>query len=92
LHLVIETSGSVRDFPARQNLAVAGSASEPAAGTAVPDLRGTDVVVAGIGKTGRGAPMSSSAVEALRAFYGKFCERTHADSCLVITDLAPLGG
>jgi hypothetical protein len=57
----------------------------------VPDLRGADVVVAGIGKVGRAAPMPSS-VEALRRFYGRMCERTHAHSCLVITDLAPLEG
>jgi hypothetical protein len=31
-------------------------------------------------------------VDALRAFYGRVCERTNAASCLVITDLAPLGG
>lgn len=58
----------------------------------VPDLRGADVVVAGIGKAGRAAPRTSAVVEELRGFYARFCERTHAHSCLVITDLAPLGG
>jgi len=92
LHLVIETSGLVRDAPTRKSLAAAASASELTADTAAPNLRGTEVVVAGIGKIGRGAPMPSRAVEALRVFYGKVCERTHADACLVISDLAPLGG
>jgi hypothetical protein len=85
LHVVIETSGFLR-----------GSDPATAAGAttnqAVPDLRGVDVVVAGIGKVGRGAPTPSPVVEALRRFYGRICERTHAGSCLVITDLAPLGG
>lgn len=58
----------------------------------VADLRGADVVVAGIGKAGRAAPTSSRVVEALRRFYGRTCERTRAHSCLVITDLAPLEG
>jgi hypothetical protein len=92
LHLVIETSGLVRDVPTRGDISVAASASEPAADTAVPDLRGTDVVVAGIGKVGRGAPVPSRVVEALRVYYGTICRRTNADSCLVISDLAPLGG
>jgi hypothetical protein len=56
------------------------------------DLRGADVVVAGIGKAGRSASAASAAVEALRRFYGQACRRTHARSCLVITDLAPLEG
>jgi hypothetical protein len=84
LHVVIETSGLVRDFPT--------AAPELASNTAVPDLRGSDVVVAGLGKVGRGAPTPSPLVEELRVFYGKICKRTNADSCLVITDLAPLGG
>lgn len=92
LHLVIETSGLVRNFPTAENVAVDASASDLTANTAVPTLTGTDVVVAGLGKIGRGVPMPSSVVEALRVFYEKICERTHADSCLVITDLAPLGG
>jgi hypothetical protein len=58
----------------------------------VPDLRGADVVVAGIGKAGRAAPTTSRAVEALRRVYAGICERTRASSCLVITDLAPLEG
>lgn len=58
----------------------------------VPDLRGADVVVAGIGKAGRAASTPSPVVEAMRRFYGRICKRTHAGSCLVITDLAPLEG
>jgi hypothetical protein len=77
LRVVIETSGFVRRLDAA---------------TAVPDLRGADVVVAGIGKAGRAAPATSERVEALRRFYERLCERTHANSCLVITDLAPLEG
>jgi hypothetical protein len=92
LHLVIETSGVVRGLPATESVAATTSASEPATDTAVPDLRGSDVVVAGLGKTGRGTPMPSPAVEALRVFYRKVCERTKAASCLAITDLAPLEG
>jgi hypothetical protein len=92
LHLVIETSGSMQDIPTAGTVAADAAASELAANAAVPDLRGTDVVVAGLGKVGRGAPMPSREVEALRVFYGKICERTKADSCLAITDLAPLGG
>jgi hypothetical protein len=83
LHVVIETSG---------NLVADDPASKLAANIAVPDLTGADVIVAGLGKVGRGAPTPTRVVEALRDFYGQVCERTNADSCLVITDLAPLGG
>jgi hypothetical protein len=31
-------------------------------------------------------------VESLRSFYAQLCRRTHARTCLAITDLAPLGG
>ena len=92
LHAVIETSGLRRDLPTAENLALGRTPSEPAADASVPNLAGAEVVVAGLGKVGRRAPMPSSAVEALRAFYGKLCEQTNADSGLVITDLAPLGG
>jgi hypothetical protein len=91
LHVVIETSGLVRGFPSPENAAVDASASTAVNGP-VPDLTGADVVVAGIGKVGRGAPVPSSVVAALRDDYGRLCERTGAGSCLVITDLAPIGG
>lgn len=84
LHVVIETSGVVRGFDA--------ATADVATNEAVPNLQGADVVVAGLGKAGRGAPTPSAVVEALRRFYARICERTHASSCLVITDLAPLGG
>jgi len=84
LHVVIETSGLVHGSDP--------STAELTTNEAVPDLRGADVVVAGIGKVGRTAPTPSRVVEALRRFYRGICERAHADSCLVITDLAPLGG
>jgi len=84
LHVVIETSGLVRGLGA--------DTADLATSEAVPDLRGADVVVAGIGKAGRAAPTPSPVVQALRRFYGRTCARTHADSCLVITDLAPLEG
>jgi hypothetical protein len=86
LHVVIETSGFGRGVP------TAANASDLAANPAFPDLSGADVVVAGLGKVGRGAPTPTPVVERLRAFYTRACERTHAGSCLVITDLAPLGG
>jgi hypothetical protein len=86
LHVVIETSGFGRDVPTSQNVSgLAGS-------TVVADLSGADVVVAGIGKVGRSAPTPTRMVDALRAFSTETCERTNARSCLVITDLAPLGG
>jgi len=88
LHVVIATSGFGRDVPTSENAA----ASDLAANTTVPDLTGAEVVVAGLGKVGRRAPTPTPVVEALRVFYGQVCERTNADSCLVITDLAPLGG
>jgi hypothetical protein len=88
LHLVIATSGFGRDVPTSENAA----ASSLAANHAVPDLTGADVVVAGLGKVGRSAPTPTPVVEALRAFYGRVCERTNASSCLVLTDLVPLGG
>jgi hypothetical protein len=84
LHVVIETSGFGRGVPA--------GGSQLAANVAAPDLRGADVVVAGLGKVGRGAPTPTATVEALRSFYGQLCRRTRARSCLAITDLAPLGG
>jgi hypothetical protein len=92
LHLVIETSGLGRNVPTSENALAEGSASRLAANEAVPDLTGAEVIVAGLGKVGRLAPTPTPVVEALRAFYGQVCERTNADSCLVITDLAPLGG
>ena len=49
LHVVIETSGSGPGVPIARS-------SELAANTAVPDLTGADVVVAGLGKVGRRAP------------------------------------
>lgn len=79
LHVVIETSGVT-------------SGPQLASNGAAPNLRGADVVLAGIGKAGRGAPMPTADVAALRAFYGRACERTRADSCLVVSDLAPLEG
>jgi hypothetical protein len=88
LHVVIATSGFGRDVSTSENAA----ASDLAASVTVPDLTGAEVVVAGLGKVGRRAPTPTPVVEALRVFYGHVCERTNADSCLVITDLAPLGG
>jgi hypothetical protein len=84
LHVVLETSGFGRGVPT--------SPAQLAANTLVPDLRGADVVVAGLGKVAGRAPTPTPVVDALRAFYGRVCERTNAASCLVITDLAPLGG
>jgi hypothetical protein len=91
LHVVIETSGLIRGFSTTRETAQA-SAPHLTSNAAVPDLSGADVVVAGIGKIGRGAPVPSAVVEALRTFYGGICRRTHAESCLAITDLAPLEG
>jgi hypothetical protein len=88
LHVVIATSGFGPDVPTAQDAA----ASSLAASTTVPDLMGADVVVAGIGKVAGRAPTPTPVVERLRNFYGQVCRRTHAGSCLVITDLAPLGG
>lgn len=83
LHVVIETSGNpVADDPG----------SKLAANVAVPDLTGANVIVSGLGKEGRRAPTPTLVVEGLRDFYNRVCERTHAAACLVLTDLAPLGG
>jgi hypothetical protein len=84
LRVVIATSGFGQDVP--------GSSSQLAANASVPDLSGADVVVAGLGKVGRGAPTPTPVVEELRAVYAQLCRRTHARTCLAITDLAPLGG
>jgi hypothetical protein len=92
LHVVIETNGFGPGVPTAEHLAAGDSASRLAANVAAPDLTGTDVIVAGLGKVGRRAPTPTPVVEALRHFYGQICERTNAQSCLVITDLAPLGG
>ena len=88
LHVVIETSGLIRGLSNTRN----ASAPQLVSNVAVPDLSGADVVFAGIGKVGRGAPIPTPVVVAQRTFYGEICRRTHADSCLAITDLAPLGG
>jgi hypothetical protein len=88
LHVVIETSGFGRGVPASGNAAASGLA----ASRSVSELTGADVVVAGLGKAGRRAPTPTPVVDALRAFYSRVCERANAHSCLVITDLAPLGG
>jgi hypothetical protein len=87
-HVVIETSGFGHGVPTSEN----DAASDLAASSAFPDLTGARVVVAGLGKVGRGAPTPTPVVEALRAFYTRACRHTHAGSCLVITDLAPIGG
>ena len=92
LHVVIETSGFGPGVPTAESLADGDSASRLAANVAAPDLTATEVIVAGLGKVARRAPTPTPVVEALRHFYGQICERTNADSCLVITDLAPLGG
>jgi hypothetical protein len=84
LRVVIETSGFGRGAP--------DDSANLAANVSVPDLSGADVVVAGLGKVGRGAPTPTPVVDELRTFYGQLCRRTHARSCLAITDLAPLGG
>jgi hypothetical protein len=83
LHVVIETSGFGRGVLATSALA---------ANTRLADLSGSDVIVAGLGKAGGRAPTPTPVVDALRTFYRQACERTKARSCLVITDLAPLGG
>jgi hypothetical protein len=83
LHVVIATSGLGPGVPRSADLA---------ATTAAPVLTGADVVVAGLGKVGRGAPTPTPVVDALRRFYTRTCERTGARSCLAVTDLAPLGG
>jgi hypothetical protein len=88
LHVVIETSGFGRGVPT----SAGGAGPDLAAARSFPDLSGAGVVVAGLGKVGRGAPTPTPVVDALRAFYTRACARTHAGSCLVITDLAPLGG
>lgn len=80
MHVVIETSGFEP-----------GTATV-AATEGVPDLRGADVVVSGIGKAGRAGNTPSPVVDALRRFYRRICARTRAASCLVISDLAPLEG
>jgi hypothetical protein len=79
LHVVIATSGLERR-------GVPTSTGAPA------DLAGADVVVAGLGKVAGRAPTPTPVVERLRNFYGRACRQAHAGSCLVITDLAPLGG
>jgi len=84
LRVVIESSGFGQGVP--------DASSRLAANVTVPDLRGADVVVAGLGKVGRGAPTPTPVVESLRTFYARLCRRTHARTCLAITDLAPLGG
>jgi hypothetical protein len=84
LRVVIETSGFGRGVP--------GTSSQLAANLSVPDLRGADVVVAGLGKVGRGVPTPTPVVESLRSFYGQLCRRARARTCLAITDLAPFGG
>lgn len=84
LRVVIETSGFGRGVP--------DGSSQLAADVSVPDLRGADVIVAGLGKVGRGAPTPTPIVESLRSFYAQLCRRAHARTCLAITDLAPLGG
>jgi hypothetical protein len=83
LHVVIETSG---------NAGADGAASTLADNHAVPDLSGADVIVSGLGKEGGRAPTPTPVVEGLQHFYNQVCERTHAAACLVLTDLAPLGG
>lgn len=92
LHVVIETSGFGRGVRTSVNVPAESSGSRLAAEIVVPDLAGADVTVAGLGKVGRRAPTPTPVVEALRVFYGRICGRTNARSCLVVTDLAPLGG
>ena len=51
----------------------------------VPRLDGVDVTVAGVGRPG-GALPPTGYVDALKAFYGRVCERSGA-SCTVVSDI-----
>lgn len=49
----------------------------------VPDLSGSALTFAGIGRTA--SPVPSAVVEQVAAFWERVCERTQADSCTVAT-------
>lgn len=49
----------------------------------VPDLSGSALTIAGIGRTA--SPVPSAVVEQVAAFWERVCERTQADSCTVAT-------
>lgn len=51
----------------------------------VPDLSGASLSYLGIGRT-VGAPLSSSYIDTLKAFYVRLCENTKAEKCVVATD------
>jgi hypothetical protein len=57
---------------------------------AVPDLTGASVTFAGIGRPA-GAVPPTAYVDALKAFYQRTCERTHATTCSVISDASIAG-
>lgn len=61
------------------------AATDLATRVSVPDLSGSTVLFAGIGRT-TGPPAPSSYVDALKRFYGDTCARTNARSCVVVTD------
>lgn len=63
------------------------AATDLATRVPVPDLSGSTVVFAGIGRT-TGPPPPSSYVDALKRFYTDTCARTNARSCVVVTDFA----
>jgi hypothetical protein len=53
----------------------------------VPDLRGTNVTFAGLGRVGSGAPPSTNTVETLQTYFMAVCRRTGA-RCRAVTDIA----
>lgn len=61
---------------------------ESAASTfVVPDLTGAQVTFAGIGEVLGTAP-TTDVVDALKSFYGSLCQRSKAERCTVVTEVA----
>ena len=93
VRFVIETDGiSSQTLILNSRTLTPHNAGTVASQIEVPDLSGSSIIFAGLGKVGAGSPPPSSFVEALRTLYRDICRRTHAATCLALSDITPLAG
>jgi hypothetical protein len=91
LHLYLLTDGFQNVGITLDKGAVSKEQAADLAGrTAVPQLPGSSIVVAGLGRVASDPP-SSDVVDGLVAFYDALCKKTAAASCASVTDYAVSG-
>ncbi|OXM65334.1 hypothetical protein CF165_23700 [Amycolatopsis vastitatis] len=91
LHLYLLTDGFQNVGIALDEGAITKQQAADLAGrVAVPQLPGSSIVVAGLGRVASDPP-SSDVVDGLVAFYDALCKKTAAASCAAVTDYAVSG-